>query len=134
SVTIGNTPPVIASVGLDSYRPVLGETIVAFAGPTYDADGDGVTVRYAWLRNDEVIEGQVSNRLDTSRVPVEPGDRIRVEATVSDGEAGHTVSAGPAIVLADVTRWRQLLPHGAPPRASFVAFDSAHRRVIYAYS
>lgn len=133
SVTIRNAPPEFTTVGLDSYRPIAGETLAAFAGPTRDPDGDPVSVRFAWFKNDEIIDGQTSNRLDTSRVTVAPGDRIRVEATAWDGEAGTTVSAGPAIVLADTTRWRQLLPHRVLPPWSFVAFDPVHYRVIYAY-
>ena len=133
SVTIANSPPQIAFAGLSTYRPIAGEVLRAFAGPTSDPDGDGVTVRYAWTRNGQPIDGQVSNQLDTARITVAPGDRITVQASARDTEDGNTVTGGPALLLSDTTRWRQLLPHRAVSFRGFAAFDSHNRRLIFGY-
>lgn len=128
SVIIQNTPPTVMTVGLSRYRPVEGETLVATPGLTHDADGDGLVFRYAWRKNGEIIAGQATSQLDLGSVGAEPGDRIEVELTVNDREEDSTpVSAGPAIVLEEVTRWRQLLPERM---GTFRAFDPVHRRVL----
>jgi hypothetical protein len=136
NVTIGggaNQPATISYVGLTTYRPIVGDRISAFSGPTNDPEGGPVAVRYAWFRNDTLIDGQVSNMLDTAGFA--PGDRVRVEATARDNMgAGNTVGAGPAVVLEDVTRWRALMPNRVLGIASFVAFDPANRRYIFGYA
>lgn len=134
TVTIMNSPPVIATVGLTQYRPIEGETLQAFTGAMVDADGDAVSIRYTWLRNGVVLEGRTANRLDLGAIGAQAGDQIEVQVSVRDGmNDGNTVSAGPAIVLENVTRWRQLLPERQLSGASVGVFDRANRRVLLAY-
>jgi hypothetical protein len=131
-VVVGNSPPTLSGLGLDRYRPVAGETIATIPALTSDPDGDAVTLRFEWLRNGTVIDGQTSSRLDLSRVTVAPGDSITVRATPRDASMGEgpSVTAGPAIVLEDITRWRQLLPDRAAGTPTLVAYDPANRRAL----
>ncbi len=132
SVVIGDTPPTIVTVGLNDYRPPASDTLRAFVGPISDPDGDVAVPRFAWFRNDVAIAGETSNTLDLAALSAVAGDRIRVEATASgSGLDGNTVRSGDARVVADVARWRQVLPNRVFQMPSFSVYDEANRRIVF---
>ncbi|MFK7987935.1 MAG: kelch repeat-containing protein, partial [Sandaracinaceae bacterium] len=134
-VLIRNSLPQLASARLSSYRPVLGESLRAVAGTPFDADGDALGYTYAWYQNDVLVTGATGASLDTSMFGIASDDEIRVEVTVRDAEEdGNTVAVGPALVLSDVTRWRQLLPDRTADEPNIAFHDSLNERVIYVYN
>lgn len=131
SVTIANTPPSLATVGLHAYRPMLGEELRASTARAVDPDGDPVSIEWSWLRNGMEIPG--SSTESFSVTSVEPGDEIRVLARPFDDVAeGEPVTAGPAIVLDRATRWRALVPDRNTTAAPVIAYDPTHHRVLLA--
>lgn len=86
SVNFANSAPVIDSVTLAPSSPhtndVLQSTVVA-----RDADGDGLTYSYEWLRNGQSITGASGPSLDLSVAGHgDRGDSITVRVTASDGQ------------------------------------------------
>ncbi len=125
TVEIANTPPTLGTVGLSDYRPIVGDTLFARAGTTADADGDVVTVEYQWRRGITPVGGTAvfSDLVADSEVSV--------TATPADDEStGAGVTAGPAIVLADTTRWRQLEPNTWTTGGGWVVHDLANERLV----
>lgn len=130
-VTIGNVPPSIGYLGLDHYRPIEGEVLQAFVGGVEDLDGDATRVSYRWTIDDVELTSVTGPRLTLDSAMFPPGAAIRVEATPDDmTDAGGSLSAGPAIVLSDTTRWRQLLPNRTFRQGDAVVYDPVGRRVI----
>lgn len=128
SVTILNTPPTIRTVGLSSYRPVEGDVLEALTGTIVDVDGDPTSVAYVWSVNGSPVSGS-GNQLSLDAAVAPAGSLVRIEARPSDGEAdGAPATAGPAVVVANVTRWTQLLPDLAS--VEFAFFDEDNERVI----
>lgn len=131
SVDVGphvNSPPVFTTVGLDNYRPMVGEVVHALAGRVYDADGDTTTVSYQWYVNGAMVAGQTMAALSTSTLTA--GDRIHVEAWADDGMSSSAhVTTSDVAVLTSATRWRQLLPNednGLPQ----LVWDAPHHRAV----
>ncbi|MCB9593857.1 MAG: hypothetical protein H6719_14075 [Sandaracinaceae bacterium] len=110
-VTVGNTPPTLRTVGLSTYRPIQNDVLEALPGSATDPDGDVVRIAYAWFVDDSPIAAETSSRL-TIRSDWSVGSRVRVEARAIDTSdaASPSVESAEAIVVADVPRWRQLLP------------------------
>lgn len=128
SVTILNTPPTIRTVGLSSYRPVVDDTLTAFAGSVSDVDGDTVTVRYRWLI-DGAAASPTTRQLGLTDATAPAGSEIFVEARAFDGsEESAPVDAGPAIVVANTTRWIQHWPDRG--NVELVTYDERHQRII----
>ncbi len=129
TVTVGNSPPTIGTVGLSTYRPIVGDPIEALPGATLDPDGDPVRIVYEWYLDDARLAGASSSRLmvDPSWTP---GSRLRVEARAVDTSDAESaiVRSGDGIVLAGGTRWVELLPD----RNAVVAGvrDSRHERIV----
>ena len=127
-VTIGNSAPVLLTVGLHQYFPVVGERISAIPGPTYDADGDTVSLRYQWFVNDAPVSGATTSALQLTGLT--GSEALRLEAWPYDSEVeGSRVSVGPVTVAPDTTTWRQILP--APDLLSPIAYDSPHDRYVH---
>jgi hypothetical protein len=85
SVTVSNTPPTLASVSLAPLDPVAGDSVVCTASGASDADGDAVTVAYAWTRN-----GRAAGTGDTYAGDLQSGDVLSCTATPNDGVANGT--------------------------------------------
>jgi len=131
SVTIGNRPPTIGYLGLETYRPIHGEVLQAFVGGTSDPDGDPVRVTYEWSVDGSVVDGETGPRLSIDEASMPEGAEVTVRAVPDDGTStGDAVEAGPAVVLSDVTRWRQVLPHRSFRAADHIVFDPLGRRVL----
>ena len=127
-----NRPPVLSSVGLSTYMPLVGDSIRATPGPVSDPDGDTTLIRYQWFRNDTAIVGATTGLLSTSTLAA--GDLIRIEAWAYDGEleSAH-VHAGPVSLEADTTRWRPVAPGELTTQTSSlspVVYDEPNRRYV----
>ena len=124
-----NRPPVLSTLGLDRYEPIVGEVLRGVAGPVIDPDGDRTSVRFEWLRNGTAIPGMTTNTLDTASLTA--GDTLALEAWANDGEVdGPRVRVGPVTLLADTTRWRQLLPDSFGDELPVVFYDAPNRRYV----
>jgi hypothetical protein len=106
SAMIENTAPVLVTVGLDQYHPVVGERVRAVPGSVQDADGDVGALHYEWFRNDVPVPGATGSQLDLSTYVA--GDDLRLESWAADADEGPHVSVGSVRVLADVPRWRPI--------------------------
>lgn len=123
-----NTPPVLQGVGLDDYDPSIGQTVRALPGAVFDADGDATTLHYQWYVDGTSMSGATSAAFVTATLSA--GAHLRVEAWANDGMADSPhVSAGDVTVVADTTRWRQLLPSSGDslPR---MAWDEDDQRLV----
>jgi hypothetical protein len=87
-VVIGNTPPELSDVTLQSVTTTQGESF-AVSAEASDADGDKVTIQYAWTVND-VPAGNG----DTLMRAVKRNDSVRVMVSAYDGQ-----TLGESIVL-----------------------------------
>ena len=96
TVTVSNTPPTIASATLSTTSPTEDDTISVALGSTADADGDSITVSYAWSVNGVVVAAVPS----LSGTYFDKGDTIVVEVTPSDGsDDGTPVTSDTATAL-----------------------------------
>jgi len=90
SVTITNSSPVVDSLTLDPADPGTDDTVAATVS-TSDAEGDSVTVTYAWFV-DGVETGHTGTTLDGASW-FDKDQTVTVEVTPDDGtDAGATAS------------------------------------------
>lgn len=91
SVLIVNTPPSVSSVTLSPSAVQTDDLLTALAGATQDADGDTVSLSYAWTVGG-VSTGTTATTLDGSTY-FDKGDVVVVTVTPDDGtDAGSAVS------------------------------------------
>jgi hypothetical protein len=96
SVTIGNTAPVLDGVTVTPSEPSAADTLSCDAGTASDADGDSVTLTYAWSISGE--DAGVSDATLTGSF--EAGDSVLCTATPSDGtDSGSAVTSGAVVIL-----------------------------------
>jgi hypothetical protein len=118
TVTVGNTPPVLASAGLTPTTVREGDTLTCTAGPTTDADGTtSFTYTYAWTVDGSTVASTGStltsawfDRDDVVACMVTPNDGTAAGSAVTSGTV--TVSNTPP-TLAGAT-----LTPSAPTRSS----------------
>jgi hypothetical protein len=128
-VTIGNSAPVLLTVGLRQYFPVVGERVSAVPGPARDADGDTVSIRYQWYVDDAAVSGATMSAFIASGLS--GGEELRVEAWGFDGDVeGPRVTVGPVSVATDSTTWRQILPDATGRQAETIVYDAPHDRYL----
>ncbi len=95
SVRVANTAPTLASVALSTTAPTEADTVSVTVSGEADADGDTVSLQYAWQVNGVLVS--TSSTLTPSRFA--KGDRIDLTVTPFDGtDLGTAVSASTAIV------------------------------------
>ena len=86
--TVGNSPPVLASVQLDPAALLTLDTAGAVLGELTDADGDEITTAWAWsvdgveVATTETLDGSMFVRGQTVQLAVTPSD---------DADAGEAV-------------------------------------------
>jgi len=96
SVTIGNTAPVLDGVAIAPSDPSAADTLSCDAGTASDADGDVVTLAYAWSINGD--DAGVSAASLTGSF--EAGDSVSCTATPSDGvDVGSAVVSDAVLIL-----------------------------------
>ncbi len=92
-----NFPPVVLSVAVLPEKAFKGTELSA-AVQAKDPDGDPVTYRYQWIRNDEEMAGETGPTLKGERF--RKGDSIQVRVTPSDGkEEGRALVSSPVKIL-----------------------------------
>lgn len=84
---IPNSPPRITRFDIEPMSPARGETIKAIV-ETYDKDGDDVSVRYEWSRNDVPLAWSSSTL--TLSEGFQRGDTISIKVTPDDGKVRGT--------------------------------------------
>lgn len=129
-VTVANTAPSLRTVGLSTYGPIVGETLQMIPGPTADDDGDTVSFEFEWQADGTTIAGSATAFLTSFTAD----QHILGRARATDGtDVSDWVQVGPVTTLADVTRWRALLPQREIGAEGFVEYDEPNDRlVIYA--
>jgi hypothetical protein len=92
-----NSPPVITSVTLSPNKPNKESELNLFI-QSQDPEGDPVTYRYQWMKNDEEIRGGYTSTLKSENF--RKGDLIRVRVTPSDRkEDGKPFLSDPVKIL-----------------------------------
>ncbi len=92
-----NFPPVILSVAVLPEKAYKG-TELSVAVQAKDPDGDLITYRYQWIKNDEEMAGENAPILKGERF--QKGDSIRVRVIPSDGkEEGRPLVSSPVRIL-----------------------------------
>lgn len=92
-----NFPPVILSVTVLPEKAYK-ETELSLAVQAKDPDGDPITYRYQWIKNDEEMAGENAPTLEGERF--QKGDSIKVRVTPSDGkEEGRPLVSSPIKIL-----------------------------------
>jgi hypothetical protein len=84
SISIGNTPPIISSLVLDTTQATSSQ-VIACTGSSSDQDGDSISEQYQW-RNEStsVLLGSLAAQ-ELSPLSVSPGDSISCTYLVDDG-------------------------------------------------
>ncbi len=92
-----NSPPVIASVKILPENPDR-ERDLSLIIQSNDPDGDSITYRYEWIKNDGDMVGEDKSTLKAGRF--KKGDVIQVKVTPSDGkEDGNSFLSSPVKIL-----------------------------------
>jgi hypothetical protein len=92
-----NSPPVISSINILPEKPNR-ESELNLVIQSHDPDGDPITYRYQWIKNDEEIVGENKSTLRTGNF--KKGDFIQVRGTPSDGKAdGKRFLSAPVRIL-----------------------------------
>jgi len=93
-----NNPPEVSSVTL-SPDPVFTNDVISVSATTSDADGDSVTLSYAWLLDGNYLS-ETGNTLDGSSW-FDKGDVIQVEVTPNDGDVNGNTSTSNTITISN---------------------------------
>jgi hypothetical protein len=86
SVTVLNTPPVLASAALSSTSPVEGDTLSVTLGADSDDDGDSVSHGFEWY----VSGSMVATTPELTSADFARGDTIYAVVTPNDGDDDGT--------------------------------------------
>lgn len=119
--------PVLTTIGLSTYRPIIGEILSSAPGPLVGGTMP-TRISRAWFVDDEVEPASTDPTFSTAGLAA--GAEIRLEAwgVGGDGTEGPRVTVGPVRLLAPPA-WRPLVPD-AGFAAATVVFDAPHRRWI----
>lgn len=123
-----NRPPELRTVALSTYRPIVGETIVASPGRIDDPEMDRTTVHYQWYAGGEPLDGQTSSSLPVTET-IRSAGQVHLEAWARDTVEGPRITIGPLDVLAEENRWRALEP--TLEGAALYVYDARHHRIVY---
>lgn len=99
TVTIGNAPPTVSNIAITPSNPAAGEAMVASATGS-DADGDTVTLSYAWKKNG------TATSYNSATVPAgvtTAGEIWQVTVTPNDGlQSGSSISLSVTVTTSTV--------------------------------
>lgn len=98
SVTVANTPPVLASVSLSPSSPREADTVSATLTGAEDIDGDRITFRYRWLVDGTAIS---ATSAELTGADFDKGQTIAVEVTPNDGSVDGTPVTSAAVTAAN---------------------------------
>ena len=92
-----NSPPVITSITISPDQPNKESELSLFI-QNHNPDGNPLTYRYQWIKNDNEISGE--NRESLKSGNFKKGDLIRVKVIPSDGKVdGEPFLSGPVKIL-----------------------------------
>jgi hypothetical protein len=103
TVEIGNAPPVLTAVTLTPEEPVAGSTLTCTPTGQPDADGDNLTLSYAWTVDGAVVPAATSS---TFAGPFYRGQLVSCVVQASDG-IDTTLLSSPVVTVLNT-------PPGAP--------------------
>lgn len=137
---VQNTPPLLQTVALSSYSPIVTDTVRATPDGASDVDGDAITYRYVWRVGSRAPIETTEGILDLAAISpvVSATETLSVEVFPSDEEDENpngTVSLGPFTMLADTTQWRRAHPtvfSNGRLYGDFAVHDARHRRFLFA--
>ncbi len=137
---VQNTPPLLQTVALSSYAPIVTDTVRATPDGPSDVDGDAVTYRYVWQIGSRAPLETTQGSLDLGELSpvVSASETLSLEVFPTDGEDENpdgTVSLGPFNLLADATQWRRAHPaafSNGRLYGDFAVHDARHRRFVFA--
>ncbi len=123
-VRVINTPPLVRSIRIEPFPPFKDSRIRADVD-AYDPDGDPLSLTYRWFVNGREIFGEYGPELHYKGL--KKGDKIRVEVSVSDGEAEERSFSSKEITIAN-----------SPPRIvsdppAFLTKDNTYIYQVKAY-
>lgn len=95
TATVVNTAPTLSGLSLSPSAPQTDDTLSA-SQTTADADGDAVSVTYAWTV-DGVLQSETGATLDPSLSA--KGQVVQVTATPNDGDTDGTASSASVTIL-----------------------------------
>lgn len=98
SVTVGNTPPTLASVTLDPVPASEATVLVCSPGTATDADGETVTFNYTWAVNGSTI-GATSSTL--TGADFDKNDAVTCTAVPYDGTDVGTGMTSASVTIAN---------------------------------
>ena len=110
-----NSPPLIISVNILPEAPRKDSELNVFVR-SQDPNGDSITYRYQWVKNDDEMTGEDKSVLKDGNL--KKGDLIRVRVIPSDGkENGKPFLSDPAKILNSAPVVREVL---IEPKAAYV--------------
>lgn len=117
SLTIDNSLPTLSGVSLSTASPRTDATLVARAEGLTDADGDAITLVWAWSVEGSVVRRHIGAETTVSLSGVDhfdKGDRVVVTATPEDASGRGTTVSSATVTVANT-----------PPTAPAVDFRPA---------
>ena len=95
SVEVGNTPPVVAHVGIAPEVARTQDVLTAVVEAS-DVDGDDLSFGYVWQVNGGVVPGEEGSALGSSHFV--KGDAVVLSVTADDGSAASDGVSSPRVV------------------------------------
>ncbi|MGQ9655232.1 MAG: putative Ig domain-containing protein [Thermodesulfobacteriota bacterium] len=95
-VVVKNRVPTVKRIQITPYPAFPGDELEAEV-EAEDPDGDRVEVRYSWMVNGELVEGESSARFSTERL--RRGDRVLAQVVAEDSEQSGTPVSSQEVVL-----------------------------------
>jgi hypothetical protein len=110
-----NTAPTAGTVTLSPHVPGTNDKLTATASGFQDADGDQMTMHYAWLKGGSPISGETAQTLDLAKAGNgDHGDTIIVQVFATDGRGGTSATVSDSVTVANT-----------PPQAGSVTLSPA---------
>jgi formylglycine-generating enzyme required for sulfatase activity len=94
-VPVDNSPPSLAGLTLSTLSPTESDTLSVILGATSDADGDAVSLLYAWSVNG----APVASGPTLAPTMFAKGDRVEVTVTPDDGAALGSPARSPTATV-----------------------------------
>lgn len=90
---VQNSAPQAPTLRLSSHEPTTRDPVaVTIATPAADKDGDEVTYRYRWFRNERLMDDWPANKSKVAAGELAAGEHWRVEVRGFDGEVEGEVA------------------------------------------
>lgn len=116
SAWVENQPPVIEKLVIEPGAEITVEQTLVASAHAVDPDGDPVETRYTWLVNDRPVEAPGRQ---LAAPAFRRGDRIRLQATASDGEDDSEPVTSPEIRVVNAVPRIVSSPAGFDESGSF---------------